>query len=232
MRGILRVILLLVFSAASLAQAQNSDELSVATQMRKWQRAVDRIMLIDNIQEHDVNVSYKFDACFLQGDECVAASEAYRDEFQKTTFYFAPGKASVPVNHITFYVSLKDGGLPELIMRFVFFGEDWLHIEKVAILVDNSIIFEQAMPEVQTRRDAISMTQFYEYGDLSMTSHLDVIEQIAQGQVVAVQISGRSQNAYLDKAMLDSMQLQAQEILLMQDLLSKTISHVAVNTAP
>lgn len=232
MLNFFKLLLFLLFFIISIAQAQENSTLNAAKKMQAWQRAVDRIMLTDNIQEHDVNASYKFDACFLQDDECVAASEAYRDEFLKTTFYYAPGKNTSSINHITFYISLKDGGQPEVIMRFVCFGDDWLHMKNVAVLVDNKLIFEQAIPEEQTRRDVLSMSQFYEYGDLSMASSLDVIEQIAQGKTIAVQISGRSQNAYLDKAMLASMQIQAQEILLMQKLLSETINQAHENVTP
>ena len=207
-----------------LAYAQNSDnETDAEKHILAWKDAVKNAMIISNIEEHKANASYKFNACFLVDDSCVASSEAYRDEFKKITFYYAPGKLSVPINHVTFYLSLEDNSMPEAIMRFVYFGEDWLDFDKVAVLVDNEIVFEQTIPPEQIRKEATAMSQVYEIGDIKMTPHLDVIEKIAQGTDLAVRMSGKSRGSYLDKQMLYTMRLQAEEILTMYGVLNDAL---------
>lgn len=194
-----------------------------------WRQAVDSLIVVSDLAEQAPNASYKFNACFLKDGQCAAHSQAYRDEFRKLTYYYAPSKRSVPQNHVTFYLSLKDDGLPKLVMRFTYVGQAWLYIDAVAILVDGDVIFQQEIPEAHIERQAVTGTLLYEYGDLLMNDRLDVVERLAQADAVAVRISGRGGEAYLDEGRLVNMQLQAGEIQLMYELLQEAIKDIAAD---
>lgn len=202
----------------------DTNGIQLTEKRQVWKHSLDKVIKVDYVEEHEVNASYKFNACFLAEGECVASSEGYRDEFKKITFYYAPGKTSVPVNHVTFYLSLKDYENPQMVMRFVSFDEDWVHLNRIAILVDNEIVYEQVIPQSQIVKEVLALTQVYEIGDIEMTQQLNVVEKIAQGKTVAVRMSGENKDVYLDKQMLNTLRLQAQEILIMYNILYQALT--------
>lgn len=190
-----------------------------------WQEAVDHLILVSHKVEQIPNVSYKFEACFLKDGQCEAYSQAYRDDFRKVTYYHAPSKHSVAQNHVSFYLALEDNSTPKLIMRYSYVGNEWLFIKDVAVWVDGDVVFEHALLPTQIQRDALSGTMLYEVGDVLMNANQNVVELISNADLVAIKMTGKNGEAYLDGAMLSNMKIQAREILMMFDLLQNAIEH-------
>ena len=204
-----------------------AEALPYAEQSQAWQSSVDQLVRISNKVMEAPNANYKFDACFLQDDDCVAHSSAYRDVFRGVTYYYAPSRQSIAKNNVLFYLSLKDGQRPQIVMRVIYFGEDWLYLKHISLLADGKVVYQQDISPDQSQRQAVTGSQLYEFGDILMIDNRDVIEQIANAGAVALKMSGKGGEAYLDERMLVNMQLQAGEILLMYDLLENAIGQPA-----
>ena len=188
-----------------------------------WLLAMNALIQVRDRDDDGSNAGYKFEACFLMDDECVFSGRAVREEFEKTTFYFPPSRVLKPENHVMFYLNLRDGEVPHLMMRFVYFGKDWEYIERVLVLVEDEFALDSLLPEAGVRRQAFSGTMVYEYADLVLSDKIAVIGQIADAGKLAIRIEGRVGVADLNEAMLENAKVQAQEIIVMYALVTEAI---------
>lgn len=219
-----------------LAQARPGDLPGIepmhpqTQQNRSWQAAVDQLIKVSNQVMEAPNANYKFDACFLKNGECAAHSPAYRDAFRELTYYYAPSRHNIAKSHLGFYLSVKDGRHPDVVMRVVYFGSEWLYMDRVTVLMNGRVVFEKTLPAVQVKREALTGTQVYEYGDVVLTADMKLLRQLADRRnAVAVRMSGRGGETLLDARMLENVQMQAQEIVQMYEMLEDAINHVPSN---
>lgn len=198
----------------------------VLARKHAWQQAMEQLIQVSHKVVVQPHVSYNFDACFLQDNACIIYSKGYRDEFRKITFYFAPSSQTKTYNHISFYLSLEDEQLPVIMMRTSYIGDNWLHIQSVALLADSEVIMNERFSETNTRRDVAQneLSMVYEFSDINMNQHIDIIEKIANSQILAVRIDGSHTDAYLEEPAIILLQRQANEILTMYHLMNTTLS--------
>ena len=214
----------------SQAEGVLTQEMTVGEQRRAWFQAMEGLIQESNKVIEQSNAGYKFDACFMVDGNCEFKGTAVRDEFRKTTFYFPMNRFTDYDNHVGFYLSVKDGDLPHLVMRFVYVGKEWIYIDKASILVDGEFVLEESLLDMMMERKAVTGNLVYEFGDLFVTDKVDVIEQIANAETLAVRIEGNSGYVNLNKGMLDAMQVQAGEILSMYRLTTQTIEMATMVT--
>lgn len=198
-------------------------ELTPGEKRRLWFSAIRTLIQEKNKEELPSKAAYKFDACFMVGQDCVLNARAYRDEFEKTTFYFAPSSITDQTNHVSFYIQLQDGGVPRLMMRFVYFGENWAAIDNVVVLVGYQTVLDEKLPRSPGSQKALRGDLVYEFGDLMMNDATDVVELIAGAQDLAVRIGGESTFSYLKEDKIAVLKEQAKEILLMHKLIMEAV---------
>ncbi|MGL4668251.1 MAG: hypothetical protein ACRCWR_10025, partial [Saezia sp.] len=91
-----------------------------------------------------------------------------------------------------------------------------------SILVDGEVVLEERFLNTQVLRKTTS-ANLYEGVDLLANHRIEVIEQIAQAQILAVRIEGSSGTVNLDEDMLLNARIQAKEGLEMYQLMTKTL---------
>ena len=212
------------------ANKESPPVLTQGEQRRAWFQAMEKVIQVNNKEADSSNAGYKFDACFLANGQCAINARAAREEFEKTTFYFPPSQYTDSENHVAFYLNLKDGEMPHVVMRFVYVGKEWMYIERVLVLADDDFVLEDRLPEVSVRREAVSGNMVVEYGDLVVSDKLDVLKLITNAEKLAVRIEGRSGTVNLNEAMLESVKNQSQEILVMHQMMTEAIERALLAT--
>ena len=196
----------------------NVSEQTAGEQKRAWLTAMEQLLLHSNKEADVVHIGYKYDVCFLKDDECEISAKAFRDEFNKVTFYSTPSYFTPEKSHASFYLLLKEGQRPYVQMRLVYVGKEWAHIDKASILVNGEFVFNEKISEVRMQRKAVTGSLVYELSDLPLNEQLNVIRKIADAQSISVRLEGSTGSVALDSEALTNFKQQANEVLSMYEL--------------
>ena len=206
-------------------------EQTVGEQKRAWLKAMDQLILHANKEADIANVGYKYDACFLKNDECEINTTSFWDEFNKVTFYYTPSYHAEQKNHASFYLLLKEGQMPYVMMRLAYVGKEWVYIEGASILVNGEFIFKEEIPEVRTQRKAVTGSLVYELSDLPVNEKMTMVRKIADAQTIAVRFEGGANSVALDSEALSNFKQQAREILSMYEMTVQALEDEGVSAA-
>jgi hypothetical protein len=170
----------------------------------------------------------KFGACFipLKEGKCVPNEAAFgtRDAFRKLRFY-APGWSSYRPLHsyLVTYISLKDYGMPSILMAPYLEQADWLFMEKMAIMVDGEVILEQSFQPHTVERELVSggITERVDF--LLSNEQINALRKITADSKVVVRLEGKSKYMSLKAKQIEYLPAELTKLIRFYDTLSSAL---------
>ncbi len=111
---------------------------------------------------------------------------AERDGFRKLRFYkpeiYSKMDGAVFCPFIKTYVSLRDHRSPSFFMQPCYSGNNWIFMSKVAIMLDENVIFERnfSNDKVERNVDSPHVEEFYNL--IATESEINSLRKITQNQ--------------------------------------------------
>lgn len=190
-------------SAASPLSAASASQAPV--NKAQWLAAIEKAYAPVNVRSDGEGMT-QFLACFDKENapKCKVLLSGKRDQFRSIQFFSAPladWNAMAPSKSaLRAYVALEDCSQPSIVFAPVFRGATrWLFIERVAILADDSIIFQRSFHNSDVTRGE-EFNELKEFATAVLTdSEVEAVRALPSAKAVVVRISGSKSYVTLEK---------------------------------
>jgi hypothetical protein len=123
----------------------------------------------------------------LPQKDVVGLAFGERDAFRKLRFY----KMGMPMQIATgvkAYISLKDNGKPVLFLQPYYWGDSWLFMDKVAVLVDGELVMEHTCPKPDRDTEGVGVKEQCDF--ILSDEEIAGLRKITNTSKVAVRLTG------------------------------------------
>ncbi|MDO3517747.1 hypothetical protein [Ralstonia pseudosolanacearum] len=190
-----------------------------------WRKALESSYGTYSVRDEGDGVQ-SFMACFEptpdRKNKCGFVAFGKRDAFRKLRFY----ETGIPMrigSGISTYVSLKDNGSPKLLLAPYIFRDNWIFMNKVAIMVDGDVILERDLELTSSDRQVFPGGVQEDCDFVATEDQIHALRKIKPDSKVLIRITGKKGYMTLTKSDTSTVKSKIIEVLRVYDTILEAV---------